>query len=167
MPTVYTPPVSTYTPLASLTLTSTDSEIVFSSIPASYRDLVVVFRAAGSSDTDVLISMNSDTTAANYSRVLMSGDGTTTYSVTTSPRNITYYGSVASSFGTVHIINFMDYSATDKHKTFLTRANRATSGVDAIASRWANTNAITSIAITANTGTFSIGSTFSLFGIAA
>jgi hypothetical protein len=33
MPTVYSPPVSTYVPLATITLASTDTEIVFSSIP--------------------------------------------------------------------------------------------------------------------------------------
>lgn len=158
-------PTPTYVSLGTITLASTDSEIVFSSIPATYRDLVLVFSAAGSSDTDVKMNFNGDATDGNYSRVVMSGDGSSTYSVTSSPRNITYYGSVASTFGTVHVINIMDYSATDKHKTALVRANRAGSGVDAIARRWASLSAITSVTISPNTGSFAIGSTFSLFGV--
>ena len=45
MPTVYSPPVSTYVALATTTLGATASSVTFSSIPATYRDLVLVTNA--------------------------------------------------------------------------------------------------------------------------
>jgi hypothetical protein len=48
----------------------------------------------------------------------------------------------------------------------LTRANAAQYGTDAIVNLWRSTAAITRIDIT-STGTFSIGSTFTLYGIQA
>ena len=63
----------------------------------------------------------------------------------------------------------MDYSATDKHKTFLTRiADKGGYGdyVVAAASRWANTSTVTSVTVF-GTANFQIGNTFNLYGIAA
>jgi hypothetical protein len=61
----------------------------------------------------------------------------------------------------------MDYSATDKHKTVLVRSNAASTGVEAIAQRWASTAAITSILVFPSTGSWAAGGTFSLYGIVA
>lgn len=63
------------------------------------------------------------------------------------------------------IIHAMDYSATDKHKTFLIRSGDATE-TWAIAGRWASTTAISSLKIldTAS-ATFDVGTTFALYGI--
>jgi hypothetical protein len=63
----------------------------------------------------------------------------------------------------------MDYSATNKHKTVLVRADNANSITMAHAARWANTSAITSIVLTSfeGAGNFAIGSTFSLYGVIA
>jgi hypothetical protein len=68
----------------------------------------------------------------------------------------------------VVIINVMDYSATDKHKTILARdagGNAAQAG--AIASRWANSAAVTSATVVNTGGNFNSGSTFSLYGVIA
>ena len=60
----------------------------------------------------------------------------------------------------------MDYSATDKHKTVITRASSAGYYIGMSAGRWANTNAITSVSAVMESGrTWSIGSTFALYGI--
>jgi len=61
----------------------------------------------------------------------------------------------------------MDYSATDKHKTILNRVNAASSIVEAVAARWANAAAVTSVAVQTQTGTFSSGMTLALYGVAA
>ena len=63
-------------------------------------------------------------------------------------------------------IDFFDYSATDKHKSALSRLSDAGASVSMSANRWASTAAITSITMTASTGTFSAGATFHLYGIA-
>jgi hypothetical protein len=67
----------------------------------------------------------------------------------------------------VVIANLMDYSATDKHKTAIVRSGNNTEGVEATASRWANTAAVTSWQIFVNVGGFASGFTFSLYGIAS
>jgi hypothetical protein len=59
----------------------------------------------------------------------------------------------------------MDYSATDKHKTVLTRNNITDNNVTAIASRWANTAAITSVTVLSPSSTITSGSTISLYAI--
>jgi hypothetical protein len=61
----------------------------------------------------------------------------------------------------------MDYSATDKHKTYLSRSNNADNGTTALTGRWANTSAITTVAISSQTGSIRTGTSISLYGIVA
>lgn len=164
MPTVYSPPVSTYVALATTTLGANAGSVTFSSIP-SYRDYILVFECTATTATDLYCNLNGNTTDASYSRVRASGNGSSTFSGTTNPRSITYFGTPASSLASVHSIQFLDGNATDKHKTYLTRSNRAGGGVDMIATRFASTSAISSISLVTGSGFFESGSTFSLFGI--
>jgi hypothetical protein len=143
--------------LANTTLSSTATSITFSSIPATYRDLVLVFNGVGPSGQPIYLRYNNDT-GANYPSVRMYN----TASDTQTPPEI--------GFGNVNltaIANIMDYSATDKHKTTLIRWGNAdgTSYVMAWASRWASTNAINTLNITTASGTIASGSTFALYGI--
>jgi hypothetical protein len=158
----------TYRPLATVTLGSAASSVTFSSIPATYRDLILVATGTSTADADIQITINSDTTSGNYSRVTASGNlNNLAVSSTTSGNQVTFWGFWSSSQVATFTNQFMDYSATDKHKTFLTRANRSGSGADMIASRWANTAAITSISLATVGTTFVTGSTFNLFGVSA
>ena len=169
MPTVYSPPVSTYVPLATITLSATDSEILFSSIPATYRDLIVVINGSTSSNTLVWSRINGDT-GTNYGYVVMTGSSSVYSSAGTF--NVAYLsdGTVLSNTRIMITMQVMDYSATDKHKTALVRSDSTLSGTTAVyasAHRWANTNAVTSVSVNTNTGSWNIGSTFSLYGIAS
>ena len=167
-------PTSTYVALATTTLASADSNITFSSIPADYRDLVLVVSgrsSTGGSADNMGIYFNSDT-GNNYSTVRMYGTGSTAGS-TTSPApsriaQITIPASGTTEFG-VATIQIMDYSANDKHTTALIRSNTAADQVHAAAGRWANTAAVNSVSIDlyATAANFVAGSTFSLFGIEA
>ena len=167
MPTVYSPPVSTYVPLASIELTATDSEIVFSSIPATYRDLIVVFDGTQSNTGathDVRRYFNGDTTSGNYSSVSAQGFSSSANSFTDpSPFLVNITGGSRTQF--IHQV--LDYSATDKHKSELVRWNRGTTNIFMTAARWASTAQVTSITYSLNSGAFTVGSTFSLFGIAS
>lgn len=159
-------PTPTYTPIASVTLSASASEVVFSGLPQTYRDLILV--ATGTmitGNTDVLIALNGDTNSSNYSRVYMWGDGSTTGSGTANTRYITQYGYWGTASQATLTVQLMDYSATDKQKTFLTRAGRASVGVDAIASRYASTSAVTSITLTGAAYSFASGTTVNLFGV--
>ena len=157
-----------YVALANITLGSSASSVTFSSIPATYRDLVLVSNFSISTGQSQ-IRINSDT-GNNYSTVLMSGSsagGAQSNSFTASffqPSNLVGEPANTQNLWTLQL---MDYSATDKHKTSLLRFNNASTNgpVQAQALRWANTAAITSILI--YNGTFLSGSTFALYGIAS
>ncbi len=156
----------TYDLLDSTTLASSASSVTFSSISQDYRDLIVAINASANAG-GVLITFNNDT-GANYSRVTMGGNGSTTGSISNTGSNevnIVRYASFSGGLANA-IVQVMDYSATDKHKTVLSRTNRASNGVDTIAARWANTSAINEIDI-ASVGSFDAGSTFYLYGIAS
>jgi len=156
-----------WVPLAEITLTSTDSEITFGSIPNTYRDLIVVFNGKISGDFDTPTNFNSDSSASYY-MVNMRGDGSSTASSANTASTLFSLGLrnviISSSDEIVSVIQIMDYSATDKHKTALKRVNSASKQTYAEAVRWANTSAITSIRFQVSGGTFSIGSTFALYG---
>jgi hypothetical protein len=159
---------TTYTPLANITLGSSAASVTFSSISQAYRDLVLVVKPIASTGTNMLIRFNSDS-GSNYYRLGMYGDGSSTGSFSetnTEVRSGAYsYPDTTANFQ--DILNIMDYSATDKHKTTLSRLGIASAGVETYATRWANTAAITSIAFTLSSGTYSAGSSFALYGIAA
>jgi hypothetical protein len=161
-------PTPTYTPLATVTLGTATGSVTFSSIPATYRDLILVFNGT-STNTDIAslqVRINADS-GTNYSGVFMTGfsGGAVSSSFTDSGAVVGF----TQNTGAVNIAQFMDYSATDKHKTILSRQNAATGSlVRAIAMRWANTAAITSLLCRVDTGVnFNSGSTFSLYGVIA
>ena len=161
----------TYVPLATLTLASADGSITFSSIPASYRDLILVVEASHSStaaDYDLHLQLNGDA-GSNYSYVSMYGLGSGSGASFSGTAAFAVLGNIAKSdrgYNAPNIIQIQDYSATDKHKTMLCRYNSSAYIVGASASRWANTTAVNSITLTINTApNFKIGSTFSLYGV--
>jgi hypothetical protein len=168
-------PTETYTALATVTLGSSASSVTFSSIPATYRDLVLISvpvdTAIGTSQS-LFVRFNSDS-GSNYPFVYMGTDtsgtplaGAATLTAIVAAR----YDNRQDGMG---ICRIMDYSATDKHKTTLTTGgmgNRTVSGITTLqaASRWANTSAITSLFIFSElSGNFAAGSRFDLYGIAS
>ena len=160
-------PTPTYDLIASNVLSSSASSVTFSSIPATYRDLVLVIEATRLSGTDFAYLRFNGDTGANYSNVAMTGDGSTDYSQSGSGSDQGRFAILGNTSKNLAIISIMDYSATDKHKTFLTRSNdgATANGVWAFVSRWANTAAINSIVIDEGTSSFTSGSTFYLYGI--
>lgn len=156
-------PTSTYVPLATYTLPSNASGIVFSSIPATYRDLIFVFSGKLTATANTFWQANGDG-GSNYSYVQMWGTGSgggSSNAVASTTAGL--FGANYTGQG-VNIVQFLDYSATDKHKVALTRNNDGGGVVGAVASRWANNAAIHTVGIQ---GSFVAGSTFSLFGIEA
>ena len=158
-------PTFTYIPLATYTVTgSSDTEVVFSSIPSSYRDLVLVVNGTQTANTanGGWMRLNGDS-SNSYSRVRMRGSGSATSSDIlsgTEMEAMVFFDAV-----TTHIIQIMDYSTTNKHKIVLGRTTGIDFGPVSIAGRWANTAAVTSITLGVYARQFSVGSTFSLYGI--
>jgi hypothetical protein len=162
----------TYIALATTTLGSTDSQIDFASIPSSFRDLVLVVNATTSANAVVALRLNSDS-GGNYYFVQMRGYSSTAASGSASGVAQIWISDSASVAGDPIMLKaqIMDYSATDKHKTVLGRADYSNSNngslVEATANRWASTSAVNAISIFTSSGSFSAGSTFSLYGIEA
>ena len=166
-------PTPTYTPLASITLASTATEIVFTGIPQTgYRDLVLVLTGSKSAWSYNTLQFNGDA-GNNYASVWAKTTGT---SPAVTGGTATEASGLSSSAWTgptlAHItLQIMDYQATDRHKHYLMRSGHteSASGYDPIAmlaGRWASNAAITSIRFAPNSGTLSAGFTAHLYGIA-
>lgn len=156
-------PTPTYTPLANVTLGSSVTSVTFSSISQSYRDLVLVINGPAMFG-DIGVRLNSDA-GNNYAYTVMYGTGSAATSGQASSQSLAAISYNAASSPFLVIVNFMDYSATDKHKTILSRGNQADGYVLAYADRWGNTAAVTSIQVLNNT--YPTGTTFALYGIAS
>ena len=166
-------PTPTYTPLANITLGSTATSVTFSSINQSYRDLIIIFTGSiNTADRVGAIRFNGDS-GSNYFRLSMTGTGSGTSSSTLNGTATDFYYTGAGNLQADAIINIMDYSATDKHKSIVSRSNVPSERTFAGTNRWANTAAITSIQLLPTTtgfsasGSFNIGTTFALYGIVA
>lgn len=167
------PAGSTYTPIATTTLGSATGSIAFNSIPSTYTDLRLVFfnQETGTAGNSRYIQFNGDTTAA-YSRTKLVGTGSSAYSARQTSQTtlrIAEGGTSAAPEWQLQTIDIMSYS-NSTYKTCLIRSNEAgtsAGNVAAIVGLWSNTAAINSITIALFAGTFSIGTTATLYGIQA
>jgi hypothetical protein len=173
----------TYDSIASQTLTSSTSSIIFSGIPSTYTDLVLVCSAqstaSANADTRYNLQFNSDT-ATNYSTTYLLGNGSVASSSRDTNRsqidNLTPL-STSPQFTPI-IFNINNYSNTTTFKTVLQRAgqNNNTSGgggsggilMGSAVSLWRSTTAINIITMNCTqNGQFATGSTFAIYGIKA
>ena len=160
----------TYTLIDSTTLASSASSVTFSSIDQSYGDLVLVANGNQNptANADFGLLFNGSTTG--YSMVDMMGDGSGTESQAEGNTYADCGQYLYDNLGEKPIlvtVNLMDYKATDKHKSFLARNSSASEKVWAVAGRWANTAAITSIEVKPSSGFLASGMTIYLYGIEA
>ena len=169
-------PTITYTPIATQTLPSAASQVDFTSISNTYTDLVLVMNALQTSpsvnQTRIRVGNSSIDTGSNYSQTILYGNGSSALSVRASNQSyidFDYTAAPGVSGNPNNIVaSFMNYSNTTTNKTILHRASQATSGTDAIVSLWRSTAAINAIRIfTASGNNWTIGSTFTLYGIKA
>ena len=171
---------ATYDVISTQTLASTSATVTFSSIPATYTDLVLVTQSrastTGTYDTDIGIRFNGDSSAV-YSRTALYGNGTTAASFGATGEGCIFGAVHPLSSGTANVwgianYNIMNYSQATTLKTVLVRSSCLGASADdvrALVGLWAGTAAvITSLSlILASGGSFAIGSTFTLYGIKA
>lgn len=165
---------NTYVALKTTTVTgSSAASITLDNIPQGYTDLVLVAgNMQTTSDSYIYLQFNSDTTNDNYSRTSVLGDGSSASSGRTNSSNsiaqrFLGYARSASNTPSQLNINIQNYSNTTTYKTYLTRSTSTNVAVIATIGLWRSTAAINQIVLTPNAGSFSIGSTFTLYGIAA
>lgn len=154
----------TYRPLATLTLSSATGSVTFGNIPNTYRDLILVITGTNANNVDSYWRANGDS-GFNYSYVQAGNSGNSAFSNGFSGGSEAWAGLMGPTQSTT-ILQFMDYSANNKHKMVLGRGNIGGTILIMQASRWANTAPITSIAILGN-GNFNAGSVLSLYGVRA
>ena len=157
----------TYIPIATTTLVSSSSSVLFAGITQDFRDLVLVCNfTLDNGSTYAYGQLNGDT-STNYSYVYMRGNNT---SAETSSGATPFFGlGVGDTTNPILAhIQIMDYSATDKHKIILGRYSMiGDSRTRADVHRWGSTSAVNSITLAGQSGSsFKTGSTFSLYGIA-
>lgn len=151
--------------IASQVLTSSAASVTFSSIPGTYRDLVLICDVTATATAALRARFNNDT-GGNYSRVTMTGNGSSANSYSgTNDSLTTVIAQLGTSAANIAVYNIMDYTATDKHKSVLARYNNTSQGVETDAYRWANTSAINEIDVFPSNDNFAAGSTFHLYGV--
>jgi hypothetical protein len=165
----------TYTPIATYTAPSAVASYTFTSIPATYTDLVLVvdFALAAASNS-FNVQFNADTSGAgtNYSQTTLYGNGSSAGSSRSSSRSniqVSYFVTASTTLGESNlIVNFPNYSNSTTYKTTLARMNRASAnnfpGAESTVGLWRSTAAITDIKLFA-TNNIVAGSTFTLYGI--
>lgn len=158
---------STYEKIDKATATGSESTISFTSIPATYTDLVLVFNGYTNAQAACNLRFNNDS-GTNYSQTRLLGSG----SAATSDRDpslaqINAFVSTSTSNNINEIIQIQNYSNATTYKTALLRWNNAASYVAAIVGLWRSTSAINRVDMILSTSTYATGSTFTLYGIKA
>ena len=159
---------ATYEPIASVTLGSAASTFSFTSIPATFSDLILVgnWRANGAASME--IRANSDS-GSNYSMTYLFGNGSAASSSRVSNDtllNTNIYGAANGDISAV--IQFMAYANTSVFKTILFAGGSAGLILGRHVGLWRSTAAINSLSFSIFSGvTYSAASTFSLYGIKA
>jgi len=156
-------------PIASRIVTGTAvSSISFTSIPATYKHLQIRGIWKLSAGGNLKIQFNSDT-GANYKCHFLYGDGSTTQSsVTSVSPNAMSLGYQAASTFEASVCDILDYANTNKYTTIRSLGGNDRNGAGDIefdSGVWLNTAAVTSITLTAQSGTISEYSSLALYGI--
>jgi hypothetical protein len=159
----------TYESIATTTLSSTTSTITFSSISSAYTDLKIVFvNISTSGNQNASLTLNGDT-GTNYTWVRFRGNGATASATnSTSANRIDMSPEGTSSTIPQYIdIELLSYRSTIWKTALISCAeDRSGSGsVSRMAALWKNTSAITSLTLTCNTSTWTVGTTATLYGI--
>jgi hypothetical protein len=164
---------NTYVALDKVTVGTATPSVTFTGINQGYTDLVLVVSGqltGGGGASAIKLQFNADT-GTNYSGTILSGDGSSATSFRDTSQSSMSAGIATDASGQVatNLIQIMNYANSTTYKTVLARYGIAGDRVRAAVGLWrATPAAITSITIINNGGTnFSVGTTFSLYGIAA
>ena len=164
----------TYEPIITTTTSAGARSFNFTSIPATYTDLVLVVNITTVSGTNMRMRFNSNV-ATNYSTTHLDGTGSAVSSSRENTENgglIDYSGGYpnggANAIAT-YTMFINNYSNATTYKTWVVRASNAGTGANATVGLWRQTSAINAIEIYTSSGTGEIraGTVFTLYGIKA
>jgi hypothetical protein len=160
---------STYTPIATYTVSSgTIADVSFSGI-SGYTDIIGVLNLIPTGASNALRAQVNNDANAVYSRTVLYGTGSSTLSTrNTGMPDLTGQWGLSSGLNPLtFIFNYQNYSNSSVYKTILWKlADNANGQIVAAISLYPYTSAITQINYkTNNVGYFAAGSTFTLYGI--
>jgi hypothetical protein len=163
---------NTYVALDTQTLSSATASVTFSSIPQTYTDLVLVCNLINSSATNTYwgIQPNGISTST-YGDTYLYGNGTSAVSARDTNVSAIYWNYVNTHLARTNpitcIAHIMNYANTTTKKTALMRMGSAATSTNLVAGVTAATSAITSLVVVSQSNNWAVGSTFTLYGIAA
>jgi hypothetical protein len=160
----------TYTLIQTITVGAGGAaSIDFTSIPQTYTDLVLL-TSVRSTSTGLGLIAKFNGSSSNYTGRYLEASGSSTASGTISINQAgnsvssSYTASVFSN-NSLYITNYAGSTSKPSMSDAVTENNSATSYLDLYANHWADTSAITSIALTVSVGSFAQYSSASLYGI--
>jgi hypothetical protein len=163
---------SSYESIATVTGSGNPSTISFSSIPSTYKHLQVRYFIRNTAAAYYLLCrINGISSSTYYYNHWINGDGSTASasSDNSNAGGLLPRASTTASIFAGGVVDFLDYTNTNKYKTV-----RALGGADRNGSGYIefqsflysyNTNAISSLDFTFNGGTFDTNSSIALYGI--
>jgi len=167
---------SSYESIATFTATGGETSFTFSSIPSTYKHLQVrcMLRRNTTGAANMGFRPNNDTSAANYTRHSLIGNGTTVSAAGSATGTYDYTQNFVTVPGTTsgayagQIWDVLDYASTTKYKTFRSFAGYDANGSGQVglnSNLWLSTSAITSLVVYFAGDAVDAGSTFALYGI--
>lgn len=157
--------------ISTTVLTGTATSVSFSSIVGTYKHLQLRV-AASTTSNGFRLAMTVNGVTSGYARHSLTGDGSVISSDARTSRASMEIGST--SYGTMYttpsaaIVDILDYANTSKNKTIrglYGAAHTSAREITLTSGLYAATTAITSLSVDATSGTFAIGSRFSLYGV--
>lgn len=152
----YVPP--SYESIATANGTGSSDIITLSSIPSTYKHLQLRITGGNNFSYYAKLTFNGDATTSNYRTHYLQGNGTTASAGTYTA----YAGVVIAGAGgfvnpTSYIIDILDYATANKYRTMRGLGGPDVNGsggvIELVSGLWMSTSSITSITLTANSGT--------------
>ena len=163
---------ATYEKIATTTLGSAATTLDLTSIPSTFTDLrlVVVGADNDSAGYNIRFQYNNDT-GNNYSFTDLRGDGSSASSLRVSNDNYIFAGSMPADINVPFLATLDIFSyAGSTYKTVLVTSSTDKNGsgsTRSLVGLWRSTSAINTILLGVASGTWAIGTTFTLYGIKA
>jgi hypothetical protein len=166
---------NTFDLIASTTIATAVADYTFTSIPATYKDLVLKISARSTANGGQNCNLTFNSNTSGYADLILGGTGSGSAASFTSG-NTARGGSVvipgadftASVFGngTIYIVNYAGNLGTKFFSNDSVSENNATLSYQQLeATTWGNSAAISSIKIDLSGGNFAVNSTFYLYGV--
>jgi len=164
---------NTYTLIEAKTLSTPAASVTFTSIPATYTDLLLWTSIRASSGGGISAGLRFNGSTTNYSERLLYGGGSGTAASANATTTSIQWANLGNDTNTsntfsncqLYIPNYAGSTFKSVSTESVTENNATNADIYLDAGLWSDTAAITSLTLTASTPDFATNSTFYLYGI--